>query len=145
MELWLPTSAEPTGTPQEPPAATVDVRGQGTALLVDDEDLVRASTADMLLDLGWRVVEADSGEAALQLIKAAQSPDLMITDHIMPGMTGAELARSAHVIRPDLPVLIVSGYADVDGIAPGLPRLTKPFRKDELATSLSRLLGVSKQ
>jgi CheY-like chemotaxis protein len=99
----------------------------------------------MLIDLGWKVVEADSAEAALQVIKTAPAPDLLITDHLMPGMTGAELARCTHAVRPELPVLIVSGFADVDGIAPELPRLTKPFRKDELATSLSRLLGVSKQ
>ena len=145
IELWLPTSAEPTGKRQEPPTASISLGGQGTALLVDDEDLVRASTADMLIDLGWKVVEADSAEAALQVIKTAPAPDLLITDHLMPGMTGAELARCTHAVRPELPVLIVSGFADVDGIAPELPRLTKPFRKDELATSLSRLLGVSKQ
>ena len=57
----------------------------------------------------------------------------------MPGMTGTDLARAVRAHRPDLPVLVVSGYAEVDGVAPDLPRLTKPFRKDELATSLAGL------
>lgn len=58
----------------------------------------------------------------------------------MPGMTGTELAYAIREQRPDVAVLILSGYADVEGVAPNLPRLTKPFRKDELAASLAGLL-----
>ena len=65
--------------------------------------------------------------------------DLVVTDHLMPGLTGTELARVLRAERPELPVLIVSGYADMDGIAPDLPRLTKPFRRDELAAGLQGL------
>ena len=57
----------------------------------------------------------------------------------MPGITGADLARVIQGQRPNLPVLIVSGYADADGIAPDLPRLTKPFRQDELAAKIAAL------
>jgi CheY-like chemotaxis protein len=103
---------------------------------VDDEDLVRMSTADMLMDLGYEVAEASSGEEALRLIDTGLRPDLLVTDHLMPGMNGAELARLVTSRSPGLPVLIVSGYAEAEGVAPGLARLTKPFRNSELAASL---------
>jgi CheY-like chemotaxis protein len=113
---------------------------RGLALLVDDDDLVRMSTADMLVDLGFEVVEAGSGEEALQLIHAGAKLDLLITDHLMPGMDGLELAWQVRHLRPALPVLIVSGYAEVDGIEPNLPRLTKPFRSAELEVSVTLLM-----
>jgi CheY-like chemotaxis protein len=114
-------------------------RGLGTALLVDDEDLVRMSTADMLMDLGYEVVEAGSAEEALRLMGEGLHADLLVTDHLMPGLSGVDLVRDLRSRRRNLPVLIVSGYADLDGIAPGLPRLTKPFRHAELAASLKAL------
>lgn len=98
------------------------------------------STADMLMDLGFEVVEAGSAEEALRLIQSRDTPDLLVTDHLMPGMTGVELAQKVRAIMPDLPVLLVSGYAEVEGIAPDLPRLTKPFRNTELAASVANLL-----
>jgi CheY-like chemotaxis protein len=138
VNLWLPISAHQVRADENvplPPAA----RGLGTALLVDDEDLVRMSTADMLMDLGYEVAEASSGEEALRLIDTGLRPDLLVTDHLMPGMNGAELARLVTSRSPGLPVLIVSGYAEAEGVAPGLARLTKPFRNSELAASLDRL------
>lgn len=58
----------------------------------------------------------------------------------MPGMSGSELARRVRAARPELPILIVSGYAEVDGIAPDLPRLPKPFRNSELAEAVAQLM-----
>ncbi|MFC7536104.1 PAS domain S-box protein [Sphingomonas sp. GCM10030256] len=143
VELWLPIStagAELDAVAPPSPAEGGVEAGRGTALLVDDEDLVRLSTADMLADVGYRVVEASSAEEALRLFKRSSgSFDLLVTDHLMPGMNGTDLAREARALRPDLPVLIVSGYAESEGIAPDLPRLTKPFRKDELAASLAEV------
>jgi CheY-like chemotaxis protein/two-component sensor histidine kinase len=139
IKLWLPLSDEPMGIEESTVGALRGV-GRGTALLVDDEELVRMTTADMLIDLGFQVVEVSSAEEALNTIKSGTKPDLLITDHLMPGMSGAELAREVRAADPALPVLLVSGYADVDGIAPELPRLTKPFRNAELAASLSALL-----
>jgi CheY-like chemotaxis protein len=110
---------------------------------VDDEDLVRMSTADMLADLGYEVVEARSAEEALRAVEDGLSPDLVVTDHLMPGMSGVDLARALRERRPDLAVLIVSGYAEVDGVAPGLPRLAKPFRAAELEASLAGLGGAA--
>lgn len=112
---------------------------RGTALLVDDEELVRMSTADMPTDLGYSVVEAASGEEALALINEGELFDLLVTDHVMPGMTGVDLAHAVRTVRPGTPVLLVSGYAEHHGIEGGLPRLTKPFRKDELAASIAEL------
>jgi CheY-like chemotaxis protein len=129
VELWLPASdssveAEGAGVS---PASQAD--GKGTLLLVDDEELVRLSTADMLADLGYEVVEAASAEEALKIVEGGLVPDLLVSDHLMPGMTGSDLARTVMERMPGTPVLIVSGYAEAEGMAPDLPRLTKPFRQ----------------
>ena len=103
------------------------------------KDLVRMVTADMLSDLGYAVIEVASGEEALRLIKSGEHFDLLVTDHLMPGISGTDLAREVRGAKPDTPVLLVSGYADSEGVDPDLPRLTKPSRKDELAASLAQL------
>jgi PAS domain S-box-containing protein len=139
VELWLPLSdmALSPGDRLAIPVLGSDVRG--LALLVDDEEFVRASTADMLEGLGYQVQEAVSAEAALTLMRDGLRPDVIITDHLMPGMTGVDLARTVRERAPNLPVLIVSGYAEAEGIAPDLPRLTKPFKSVELEASLATL------
>ncbi|MEP9360062.1 PAS domain-containing protein [Sphingomonas sp. KR3-1] len=140
--LWLPISAIAPGSPEQEPAQTLVVKSRGVALLVDDEELVRMSTADMLVDLGYQVTEASSAEEALALLGTGLTPNLVVTDHLMPGMSGAQLARELKAMRPDLPVLIVSGYAEAEGVDPDIARLTKPFRNAELAESLSILLPL---
>jgi CheY-like chemotaxis protein len=140
IDLWLPATNAPAAQADE----AVDVERQasaGTALLVDDEELVRASTAAMLADLGYVVVEAASGEESLRLVDSGVEFDLLVTDHLMPGMTGTDLARTLLERFPRSRVLVVSGYADVDGIAPDLPRLSKPFRLQELASAIADLKG----
>lgn len=111
----------------------------GRALLIDDEELVRGSTAAMLEELGFEVVQCDSAATALAQIEAGLTVDLVVTDHLMPDLTGAELARRLRSARPTLPVLIISGYAETDGIAADLPRLAKPFRQTDLARSIAKL------
>ena len=148
MTLWLPVSADGNAADSavakpsasaadaaQPPAAATT----GTALLVDDEDLVRMSTADMLAELGYAVVEAASAEDAFRLLEDGLAPDLLVTDHLMPGINGTDLARSVRAHRPQTQVLVISGYAENDGIDVDLPRLTKPFRKAELAAKLAEL------
>ncbi|WP_315722355.1 MULTISPECIES: response regulator [unclassified Bradyrhizobium] len=108
---------------------------------MDDEDLVRASTADMLEGLGFSIVEAASAEEALRFVHQGEPIDLLVTDHLMPGMSGVELARLVLAARPDAGVLIVSGYAETEGLAPDLARLSKPFKSDELASALAQVLG----
>lgn len=139
IELWLPPGTAPAEADPVLAAAAHAPEVRGTALLVDDEELVRMSTADMLADLGYEVVEAVSAEEALGLLNGGLSPELLVTDHLMPGMNGTELARLVQSDRPGIKVLIVSGYAETEGIAPDLPRLTKPFRNIELAASLAAL------
>jgi signal transduction histidine kinase len=139
VELWLPASAQVA----EPATAGRSAHGHdgsaGTVLLVDDEPLVRASTADMLGELGYAVTEAASGDQALSLLDASQGVDLLITDHLMPGMTGAELARAVRERWPHQRLLIISGFAEAEGLAADLPLLAKPFRQADLAASLAGL------
>jgi CheY-like chemotaxis protein len=143
ISLWLPVSLEAVGRDDGGRWAPPVVERRGRALLVDDEELVRMSTADMLADLGYEVVEAASGEEALRLISGGGRTDLLVTDHLMPGMNGVDLARAVRSLIPGLPILIVSGYAEVDGVAADLPRLTKPFRNAELAERLNTMMPPS--
>jgi YesN/AraC family two-component response regulator len=92
----------------------------------------------MLGEMGFEVVEADSGADALALLDM-RVPDLVITDHLMPGLSGTDLALILAAERPGLPVLIVSGYAELDGLPADLPRLTKPFRQADLADCIAKL------
>jgi CheY-like chemotaxis protein len=137
ITIWLPASEAPADVGAAPAEDSSGPVAAGTALLVDDEELVRMSTSDMLADLGYSVVEAASAEEALQLLQRGLRPDLLVTDHLMPGMNGTDLARAAQASLPGLRVLIVSGYAEAEGVDPDLPRLTKPFRNADLAASLA--------
>jgi PAS domain S-box-containing protein len=140
VELWLPASDERVGPAERSADAAPRRDGAGRALLVDDEELVRMSTADMLAELGYDVTQASSGEEALRLLDEHGGIDVLVTDHLMPGMTGTDLARRVLETRPDMPVLIVSGYAEAESVAPELPRLTKPFRQADLAATLAGLM-----
>lgn len=104
---------------------------------------MRASTADMLSDLGHAVIEVVSAEAALRLVDGGQGFDLLVTDHLMPGMTGTGLAREVRRRHPAVRVLVNSGCAEVDGVACDLPRLVKLYRQTDLAAKLSELAESS--
>lgn len=139
VELWLPQD-DTTARAVELDRATSEIGARsGTVLLIDDEDLVRLSIADMLIELGYHVVEASSAEEALRLLAHGIDPEIVVTDHLMPGMSGTSLAQHLRTERPEIRVLLVSGYADSSGLAPDLPRLTKPFRKSDLVASLAAL------
>ena len=133
--MWLPVAADEPARSVSEPAAKAP-HGVGIVLIVDDEELVRASTSAMLADLGYSVREAGSAEEALRLMDEGLQPDLVVTDHLMPGMSGADLARELRGRRSDLKVLIVSGFADMDSIAPDLAMLRKPFRAADLIRAL---------
>ena len=137
VELFLPVAGSPAAAQR---LRTIDTIGgaAGTVLLVDDETPVRAATGELLRDLGYQVVERDSGRAALDYLDAHQV-DFLVTDHLMPGMQGTDLVREVRDRHPQVKALIVSGYADLESISPDLPRLAKPFRQDELAASLAGL------
>ena len=140
VRLWLPVS-DTEVEPPRPASAPAARPAAGTALLVDDEELVRASTAQMLADLGYAVVEAASAEEAIERLDGGFAPDLLVTDHLMPGMNGTDLVRRVKQSHPSVQALLISGYAEADGVAPDLPRLTKPFRQTDLAASLAMLAG----
>ena len=96
----------------------------------------------MLEDLGHEVIEANSGHSALELLRTEDGVDLMITDFSMPGMTGAQLAEEVRRMRPGLPILLATGYAEMPkGATIDLPRLGKPYSQDDLAREIGRLLG----
>jgi len=137
VELFLPVARGPAMA-DAGPAIEDAADAAGKVLLVDDDAPVRAATAELLRDLGYDVAEAAGGREALDYL-AHHSVDFLVTDHLMPGMQGTDLARAVLERMPGVKALIVSGYADLDGISPDLPRLAKPFRQDELAASLARL------
>jgi PAS domain S-box-containing protein len=138
VSIWLPESRETALADDvaDSPQASLSA---GVALLVDDEELIRLSTADMLTDLGFRVQEVPSAEAALQAIDSGLEPDLLITDHLMPGMTGVELAHLVRSRRPQTKILVISGFSEVEGIESSLARLTKPFVQGDLEAALAQL------
>ncbi|HEV2568099.1 PAS domain S-box protein [Sphingomonas sp.] len=140
VQLWLPCAASAARVAEDSrPAATVSA--QGVVLLVDDEALVRNSTAEMLADMGFRVVEYESAERAIRYLAEGGAADLIVTDHLMPGMTGVELARAARQLRPGTPTLLISGYAELSGLDADVPRLTKPFRHADLASMIGAVMG----
>jgi len=138
VELWLPATQDAVIRPALA-GRSESAEAAGCVLLVDDEVLVRETTADMLTELGYVVVQADSAKEALRLIEDGLSFDLLVTDHLMPGMTGVELVIQIRARRANVPALLISGYAEAEGIAADLPRLTKPFRRLELANSMARI------
>jgi signal transduction histidine kinase len=108
---------------------------QLVVLVVDDDDAVRQVTTGFLSDLGYQVIEAGSGGAALDLAERQDRIDVVVLDFAMPGMNGADLARELGKHRPATPVLFVTGYADADALTHvGTERIVhKPFTQAELA------------
>jgi PAS domain S-box-containing protein len=139
VELWLPVAAQPAAA-AKPGAPTVPFsqRRPLTVLAVDDDALVLANTRAMLEDLGHSVMVATSGEQALQQLEQTPRVDLVLTDHAMPKMTGTELARRIARLRPGLPIILATGYAELPASSDaGLPRLSKPYRQDALAEAVA--------
>lgn len=141
-ELWLPVAAEELAVAVPEQAADERSNGHGATLLfVDDDFLIRMSTASLLEDLGHTVIKASSGEEALEALQKGQKVDLVITDYAMPGMTGLQLAEAVRALRPGLPILLATGYADIPARPKlELPRLSKPYHQRELAQQIASLL-----
>ncbi len=115
-----------------------------TILVVDDDALITLNTVDQLAELGHVPVEAFSAAEALSLLQKRDDITALITDYSMPGMNGVQLAEAARAIRPGLPILLATGYAELpDGEASDLPRLEKPFQQDELGRQIARLFGTT--
>jgi PAS domain S-box-containing protein len=140
-ELWLPaTSLTPEENIPKPDEAARAPAQRMTVLVVDDDALIAMTTVDMLEDLGFKVIEANSGTRALEVIKNNSSIDLLITDYAMPRMNGAQLAIAARDVRPELPILLATGYAEFPAqSAVDLPRIGKPYRQAQLAEEIKNL------
>jgi CheY-like chemotaxis protein len=96
----------------------------------------------MLEDLGHRVVEVHSGKEALAVLGGGLHPDLVITDYAMPGMTGADLALVLRQGHPKLPILLATGYAELNGADRiELPRIAKPYTQQQLSLQIAPLLA----
>jgi signal transduction histidine kinase len=108
-------------------------------LVVDDEELVRRGTAEMLRTLGHHVVEAGGGSEALVMLKDLSDIQVVVTDYKMPRMDGAELARRIRAHQPGTGVLLISGYTGAEDPIANLPRLNKPFGLAELADALQKV------
>ncbi|MGG7579282.1 PAS domain S-box protein [Rhizobium sp. Nf11,1] len=141
-ELWFPiviaeqTAEASADMPQKPDNAPQGLR----IVAVDDDGLVLMNTTLMLEDLGHTVFEAMAGPEALDILRK-EPVDLVICDHAMPRMTGAQLAQAIRNEWPEMPIILATGYADLpDGPgAADLPRLGKPFSQAQLAEAISRI------
>ncbi len=145
MSVYLPAAGEAPG-PHELEAVAADVEGgTETILLVEDEAALRHAVAKALRKLGYTVLEAEDGERALELWKTG-AVDLLLSDEVMPGMTGSELARRLRTADPALPVVLISGYLDGaggEGPAPGTVVVSKPFSLRTIAGILREVLDGS--
>jgi CheY-like chemotaxis protein len=141
-EIWLPavgaTSIE-AGAPIAPATGELAASNDRlTILAVDDDALILMSTVDMLEDLGHTVVAADSGKEALIRLETMKF-DLMVTDHAMPHMTGAQLVAEVQSRFPGMAVLLATGYAELPpGANVDVLRLAKPFSQCDLADALAK-------
>ena len=137
-DLYLPIAEAAAEPAVRLAAQSVQVSRRLTLLLVDDEDLVRAGTAEMLRELGHTVHEASGGAEAIGKLNSGLKVDAIVTDYMMPRMNGAELAVQVRELDSDARILVITGYAGGD-LDLGLPQLAKPFRQADIAVALDRL------
>ena len=136
-QLWLPVAqlasvlSEKPEAPREPAVERLQI------LVVDDDGLVLANTAAMLEDLGHEILEANCGEKALEVLRESSGIDLVVTDQLMPGMSGTELGAAIRAEQPNLPLIVASGYADQNSPHDAtVVRLSKPFAQDQLRAAI---------
>ncbi|HUQ14205.1 MAG TPA: PAS domain-containing protein [Novosphingobium sp.] len=140
VTLRLPATARLPEAASGTPLAALASGTRGRVLLIDDEPLVRMGTAEALRDCGFEVVEAASGEEALALADDAGKFACVVTDYLMPGIDGVELARRLRRREPTLPIMLLSGYAELDAFGSELPYLGKPALADELTRMIAGLI-----
>ena len=140
VDLYLPATVKPRAEQRRPECAVAEQTTPLDILVVDDDPLVLANTAAMLEDLGHGVRLAVSGEDALLQLARDSNVDLVVTDQLMPRMTGSQLCRRIRLGAPEMPVLIVSGFAELDPSEGGqFPMLSKPFDRAALARALTEV------
>jgi signal transduction histidine kinase len=147
VSVFLPRAVARAERSSVRPAEPDEQRASHAVVLaVDDDAAVRTTTADILKGLGYGVLQADSGEAALELLDQEGMIDVLLTDVVMTGMSGPELARRARQSQPRLPIVFISGYADPASIAMDVllhPLVRKPFRPAELRCQIEAALAGS--
>ncbi|VVO46665.1 Sensor kinase CckA [Pseudomonas fluorescens] len=112
-----------------------------TILVVEDDSIVRMLIVDVLEELEYTVLEADDGNAALEILAdPGKAVDLMMTDYGLPGMNGRELSQKARQLRPALPILFASGYAESLEVPDGMHVIGKPFSIDQLRDKVKGIL-----
>jgi CheY-like chemotaxis protein len=148
FRIYLPR-IHPLPEPARPdPGVSNRVGGGATVLVVEDQEAVRRLTKLTLASLGYHVLEAESGARACELAATFSGEiHLLLTDIVMPGINGRELALEILQLRPNLKVLLMSGYAEDVILPPGLPEseiafLPKPFTQDVLAAKVREVLGL---
>ncbi|MGH9861995.1 MAG: PAS domain S-box protein [Candidatus Acidiferrales bacterium] len=149
VKIFLPRVEQAVeGEAAKPAAPVAAPRGSETVLLVEDEEPLRRLAREFLESNGYRVLEAPTGQEALRLAERFQGPiHLLLTDVVMPGLSGRELAERLAPRRPETKVLYMSGYTE-DAIVhhgvlgPGMSLLQKPFTLDALARKLRQVLGA---
>lgn len=145
FRVYLPTTVAQVENGRPDPAPPPPAEGE-LVLVVEDEPAVREVAARALGEAGYRVLEADSGPRALELVTATGAPvSLLLTDVVMPGMNGRELAARLADLRPGIPVLFTSGYTDGEILQrglldPGAAFLAKPFTTDALVRTVRQQL-----
>ena len=147
--IYLPVHREESGAEMPRRRAKTkkdELWGTGTVLLVEDEPMVRSVAERALTRHGYKVLTADNGEEALEIINSGEPIDLLISDVVMPGMDGPTVVREARKSRPELKILFMSGYAeeqlrksiDIENVN----FLPKPFSVSELAEAARRAAGA---
>ena len=145
IRIFLPRADAAPTQEREPSGELLAARDAGmVVLVVDDDEAVRTVTAGYLSDLGYDVIEADSGGAALETLEHHDRIDAMVLDFAMPGMNGGELAKELKARLPEAPILFATGYADAEALTDvGEDMIVrKPFTQAELARKLSRTLAA---
>lgn len=138
MRFPVAATADPTAVERSDP--TCGGQGGLSILLVDDDGLVLMGTTAMLQDLGHLPLPVGSGREALDALANGHRPDVLVTDQVMPGMTGVELAAAVRRLRPELPIVLATGYAELPEGSHDLfaVRLAKPFSQESLSNALAR-------
>jgi CheY-like chemotaxis protein len=139
-EVWLPVASGEEKVAQEIQSVTPASRQRLVILAVDDDALVLTNTVAMLEDLGHLPLGASSAAEALLIAKQERQIDLVISDHVMPQMTGLMMLGELQKMRPCIPVVLATGYAEIDERDVAIPRLAKPFTQAQLAQIIAQVM-----
>jgi CheY-like chemotaxis protein len=149
VKLYLPRhegGLQMPGNSEQPPSELAVGSGQ-TVMVIEDEPLIMMLILDTLEELGYKSIDAHDGPSGLRILQSSQRIDLLITDIGLPGLNGRQVADAARLVRPDLKVLFMTGYAEsaakADGVlAPGMEMITKPFVIETFMQRIKELLDV---